>query len=82
MTADSAQPRMLPDLSRWWVGGWVGVWVGSGNGTTACTCITLNLDNRASNLLLADSGCGLPPDAHSACAEVRVAPSKRPRDEN
>ena len=31
---------------------------------------------------MADSGSGLPPDAHSACAEVRVAPSKRPRDEN
>ena len=31
---------------------------------------------------VADSGCGLPPDAHSACAEVRVAPLKRPRDEN
>ena len=48
----------------------------------------LSLDNRASNLFhcqqgaLADSGCGLPPYTHSACAEVRVAPLKRPRDEN
>ena len=32
--------------------------------------------------LLADSGSGLPPDAHTVCAEVRVAPSKRPSDEH
>ena len=31
---------------------------------------------------VAGRGSGLPPDVHSACAEVRVAPSKRPRDEN
>ena len=32
--------------------------------------------------VVADSGSRLPPDAHSVCAGVRVAPSKRPRDEN
>ena len=32
--------------------------------------------------MVAVSSSGLPPDAHSACAEVRVALSKRPRDEN
>ena len=31
--------------------------------------------------MVADSGSGLPPDAHSVCTEVRVAPSKRPRDD-
>ena len=32
--------------------------------------------------VIADSGSGLSLDAHSAGAEVRVAPPKRPRDEN
>ena len=32
--------------------------------------------------VVADSNSRLPPDAHSAYAEVRVAPSKRPRDES
>ena len=32
--------------------------------------------------MVADSGSELPPDAHSVCTEVTVAPSKRPRDEN
>ena len=31
--------------------------------------------------MVADSGSGLPPDAHSVCTEVRVAPSKHPRDD-
>ena len=50
----------------------------SDNAQVACE----QLVSLTTGHVVADSCSGLSPDTHSACTEVRVAPLKRPRDEN